>query len=191
MTMYKLRINQSVRIVNMMTFFIILKIPNKDQNWEKILYWQYKGKIGKMLEEAKNNYDKVYSDIKSVLDDDTGVSLTDIRKILFDMLLYAKALIMNHDFIQAIKVLDECMASLKMYKINTEEIMRTLVIDRRENKLDGNDELGSLWMSNRPSDQNNPNKNQEYKVSRGGTQTFASFKVILSSYATIAALYTR
>ena len=69
--------------------------------------------------------------------------------------------------------------------------MRTLVIDRRENKLDGNDELGSLWMSNRPSDQNNPNKNQEYKVSRGGTQTFASFKVILSSYATIAALYTR
>lgn len=80
---------------------------NKEHTWEKILYWQYKGKNSKMLEEAKQNYESVYSDYEKILQDESGATLFDIRRVVYDILLYAKALVINHEFNEAIKPLNQ------------------------------------------------------------------------------------
>lgn len=160
-----------------------IKNAKKEHTWEKILYWQYKGKNSKMLEEAKQNYESVYSDYEKILQDESGATLFDIRRVVYDILLYAKALVINHEFNEAIKPLNQWVALLKTFRINTQEVVKSWVTDKRENKLDGNEELGSVMTTTK--------KSIGQKGNRGGTQTYSSFKMILSTYSAIAALYSR
>ena len=65
------------------------------------------------------------------------------NKVLIDHLFMAKALILRDRQAEVDSVLDECLDIIRKFKINRQEIVKSIITERIENKLDGSEEHAS------------------------------------------------
>jgi len=104
-------------------------------------------------------------------------STEESKRILFDHLMYAKALIIRQKFLEAEPVLHKTFSLLKIIKLNRKEIMKVIIAKKQENKLDHGEELGSKLTG-------------AVSKSVRGIKDFTFYRTIMATYATVAALFS-
>ena len=95
------------------------------------------------MEECQLNYAEVAGDFEKIKEDQAMISLEDMKKVLIDHLFMAKALILRDRHAEVDSVLDNCLDIMKKFKINRKEIIKSMITERAENKLDGSEEYAS------------------------------------------------
>lgn len=94
----------------------------------------------------------------------------------YSTLLYAKALVLRNQHEEANNLLDKCIDLMSKSKISFKDVYRNVRAEMSENQLDGMDEVKTYTQ----------NTKKTTKMSK-----WNEFKVMLSSYATVAALYSQ
>jgi tetratricopeptide (TPR) repeat protein len=94
----------------------------------------------------------------------------------YSCLLYAKALVLRNQHEEANNLLDKCIDIMSKSKISYKDVYKNFRVEMSENQLDGMDEVKTFTQNTRKAT----------KMTK-----WNEFKVIMSSYATVAALYSQ